>query len=384
VASIYRPKIIRYLMPDGSSRTPDGRHVTKNTPGAVRVVTESSVLRGRYKDGDGVWHDVALSENKTTAKAMLAELAHESRLDELGIERPDVTDPFAAHRARPLAEHLDDFAAALVARGDTADHVGRTVAQVRAVLDGCGFKALDDLDAQPVNDWLAAQRADQAPVELPVGVLEFTPREVAKLLGLKPLSVTKAVWRHRLAATGAGRKRRYPRETVQALAEMQARGSSPETVNHYVRAVRSFCRWLVKNRRLPFNPLETVALVNTASDRRHDRRELEADELRRLLAATLASNTSFRGLGPADRHALYAAACGTGFRAGALASLAPEAFDLDGDTPVVVLAARRNKSRKQRTQPLPADVADLLRAWLVGKEQGKPVWWGSGIGGPPR
>src|SRR5262249_33077177 len=79
-----------------------------------------------------------------------------------------------------------------------------------------------------------------------------------------------------------------------------------------------------------------------------------------------------------DRFALYAAACGTGFRASALASLTPGSFDLESDPPTVTLAARKNKSRKVKVQPLPADVAELLRAYLAGKPAGRPVGEGTG------
>src|SRR5262249_7108049 len=159
-----------------------------------------------------------------------------------------------------------------------------------------------------------------------------------------------------LEATGAGKARRLPRETVQALADRLARGASPETVNHHVRALRSFGRWLVRSRRWGVNPFETLALLNPATDRPHDRRELEPDELRRLLAAALASGRTFRGLTGRDRWALYLTACGTGFRARALAGLTPGDFDLSADVPVVVLPARLAKNKKAKVQPLPADV----------------------------
>src|SRR5262245_4128997 len=94
------------------------------------------------------------------------------------------------------------------------------------------------------------------------------------------------------------------------------------------------------------------------------------------MEATLNGGRCFRGLTTQDRHALYAGACGTGFRASALASLTPEAFDLGSETPVVVLSARKNKSRKQRTQPLPADIAALLRSYLAGSKPNQPVWPG--------
>src|SRR5262249_55757873 len=80
-----------------------------------------------------------------------------------------------------------------------------------------------------------------------------------------------------------------------------------------------------------------------------------------------------------DRFHLYAAACGTGFRVRALAGLTPKDFDLEGDVPAVILPARLAKNKKVKVQPLPLDVADLLRDYLTGKAPGQSVWpggWG--------
>src|SRR5262249_61809826 len=68
---------------------------------------------------------------------------------------------------------------------------------------------------------------------------------------------------------------------------------------------------------------------------------------------------------------------GPGFRAAAMASLTPASFDLAGEPPIVTLSARHNKSRKVKEQPLPADVAELLRSYLAGKPAGQPVWPGT-------
>jgi hypothetical protein len=43
---------------------------------------------------------------------------------------------------------------------------------------------------------------------------------------------------------------------------------------------------------------------------------------------------------------------------------------------VVMLAARLNKSRKVKVQPLPADVAAALVEYLAGKPAGSPIWGG--------
>src|SRR5947199_311292 len=101
---------------------------------------------------------------------------------------------------------------------------------------------------------------------------------------------------------------------------------------------------------------------------------LTASRLRKVMAGC-----GFASLGDLDaaaRFHLYALACGTGFRAAALASLTPGHFDLAGPTPTVTLARRADKSRRGKVQPLPADVAELMRGYLAGRPAGAPVWPG--------
>lgn len=202
----------------------------------------------------------------------------------------------------------------------------KTIAHLRAAFEGAGAVLLADLDAGKVSDWLAALRADRQPAALPEGMESFRLKEVARLLGIKPSSVTKVIRRRGLEAIGSGPARRFPRATVEALAEGAARGVAPETVNHYARSLRAFGRWLLRSRRWPSNPFDSLPLLNAATDRRRDRRELDADELRRLLAATGASARTFRGLTGADRAALYLTACGTGVPRPCPGRLDPERF----------------------------------------------------------
>ncbi len=348
MAEPFKKQIVRYS-------TPHGRRCSPDTPGAVRTVELSHKWYGTVNG-----KPVPLCRDKGAAQKLLNKLL-----------------PDAALRPHGLTDHLDDFRAALVAKGDHPRHVKLTVANVRAVLDGIGAVWLAGLDAGKAVEWLAALRADRQAVQLPVGQELFRLAEVAKLLGVKPGSVTKAIRRHKLQAVEAGPARRYPRATVEALAERTGRGASPETVNHYVRSLRAFGRWLARSRRWPSNPFETLDLLSTTTDRRRDRRELDASELRRLLKVTRESERPFRGLSGEDRFHLYATACGTGFRASALASLTPESFDLGGNTPTVTLAARHAKNRKTKVQPLPPDVADLLRAYLREKPAGQAIWGGT-------
>ena len=288
--------------------------------------------------------------------------------------RSGYTDPAEEHARRPLADHLAEYAAYLEAKGGTADHVRQTKSRVSALLSGCGFVFPLDADAGKAADWLNTLRRDGSPLELPPAD-SFKPADAAKLLGISGAAVRAAVKRLNLPAAGSGKARAFPRATVEALVLNKAKGCGPETVNHYIRAVRGFFRWLVKAKRIGSNPLESLALVNAAVDVRRARRELTADELRRLFDAAHASVRTYRGLVGTDRYFLYLVAAGTGFRASALANLTPADFDLDAAT--VTLPARLNKSRLTKVQPLPADVADALRVYLADKPAGATIWGGT-------
>jgi hypothetical protein len=188
----------------------------------------------------------------------------------------------------PLAEHLDDFGKALVAKGNTPFHVEVITKRARRIIESCGFRFYSDLSASKVQEFLHRLRQDTE----------------------------------------------------------EERGISAQTFNFYLQAVKQFCRWMVKDRRASELPLAHLEPLNVQTDRRHDRRELTEEELPRLLEAARACNRVCRELTGRDRYHLYATACGTGFRASALASLTPESFDLDSDPPTVTLATRKDKSRK--------------------------------------
>ena len=323
----------------------------------------------KYRDGNGT---VRRMKGFTDLKAT-EQLAAETERKSSRI-RSGYTDPAEEHARRPLADHLKDYAAHLEAKGNTPDYTDLTTGRVTAILYGCGFVFPLDTDAGKVAEWLIALRRDGAMVELPAGE-SFAPGDVAKLLGVSGAAVRATVKRLNLPATGNGKARTFPRSTVEALVTNKAKGCAPETINHYIRAVRAFFRWLVKARRVGANPLDTLTLVNAAVDVRHARRELTADELRRLFNAASASTRVYRGLAGEDRYFLYLVAAGTGFRASALSNLTPTDFDLDAQT--VTLAARFNKSRRLKVQPLPSDVAAALRPYLDGKPTGAPIWGGT-------
>jgi len=361
--NVFKKSIIRYL-------DTAGKQVPKGTAGARKVKEKSAKWYGRPRSGA---NPVPLCTNKTAAQIMLNELVKKAELAGVG-----VCDPFEAHHQRPLVVHLADFEAALLAKNRTDQHVKETVAKVRRILEGCKFVFIADLSASRVETFLAELRAQPRQViAFDPEKEQFTRKELAALLGICPASAAQLAWQYRLEATGNGKARRFPRATAEALLSLRMKGRSVQTSNLYLVAVKSFCRWLVKDRRTGLNPLSHLEAGNVRLDRRHDRRELMEDELRSLLTVTRTSTARFRGLSGKDRFALYATACGTGFRASSLASLTPDHFDLDADTPTVTLAARHAKNKRTKVQPLPPDVAELLRDYMQGKPAGSPVWPGT-------
>lgn len=163
-----------------------------------------------------------------------------------------------------------------------------------------------------------------------------------------------------------------------ALAKLQAEDDqAPQTRNHYLASIKQFCNWLHDSHRLREYPIGLCKPIPVEPDLRRARRELTAEELGRLLAAARGSLETVWGLDGPARAVLYAAACGSGFRAGSLGALTPTNFDLDASPPTITLAARTHKKRKVKTQALPADVAQLLREYLATRPIGLPMWPGT-------
>jgi integrase len=110
---------------------------------------------------------------------------------------------------------------------------------------------------------------------------------------------------------------------------------------------------------------------NAKEDRRHDRRTLSLDELRRLIDAAEHGPVVRRVPGPV-RALVYRLAVATGLRYSEIGSITPELFDWDA--PSVTVAAAYTKNGDSATLPFPGDLADDLRAYVVTLEPSTPVF----------
>jgi integrase len=368
VASLYRPVIVSYALPNGSYRTPDGKRVTKNMRQAKRTVSRSPVWHGRYTDRNGERHQVKLSESKEIARRMLAKLSGDSQLSSVGLG-----DDFEEHRGRPLLEHLEDFRRYLLAKGNVERYVATVFSHCRELITGCRFEEFRDIQPSAIVEFLAGLRTKQPPA-LSSSQREFDAGELAALLGVARASVWRMVKRGQAHVEGQGRSRRFSRETVDSLLSRRG-GIGIQTSNHHLTSIKQFSKWMVKDRRSPDDPLAGLSRQNASTDVRRSRRALARAEFAALLAAA-AQGKDFRGVSGGDRAMLYRVASQTGLRASELASLTPASFDLTGDTPTVTVEAAYSKHRRRDVQPIRADVAAVIVDYLGKKAKG-PVWPGT-------
>jgi integrase len=207
---------------------------------------------------------------------------------------------------KPMGEHVTDFAAALRSKGGCVKHSDSVVMKVEKIVAGCAFRFWHELSADAVNGWLDKQRADK--------------------------------------------------ETKMSL----------QTSNHYLQAVKQFAQWMVESRRASSSPVAHLKRQNVEADRRHSRRALSADELKKLISTT-ADNVERYGMTGVERALVYRLAVETGLRASELASLMRASFHFGDDVPTVHVAAGYSKRRRNDVLPLRVDTAAELAKYLSAK-----------------
>jgi hypothetical protein len=115
-------------------------------------------------------------------------------------------DPMDVHAKTPLREHLADYIRDLNAKGRCDEHVNKTEARIKTIIDGCGFVFARDLNAEKVAALLHELRQDRPRLTLAPDQFWFTPREmVAALGGKRPAKLGRFLRRERLEVKGTGK-----------------------------------------------------------------------------------------------------------------------------------------------------------------------------------
>jgi len=205
---------------------------------------------------------------------------------------------------RPLKDHAADYRQNLLDKGDTTGHADLTANRIVAILEGIAATSWLDLKASAVQRYLAERRT-----------------------------------KDNLSAASS---------------------------NHYLRAFKGFCKWMVDDLRARASPVAGLKGLNVQTDRRHERRALTADEVGRLIEAAADGDTLHGMSGPA-RAMLYRLAVETGLRAGELRSLTQASFHLDEKRPTITVEAIYSKRRKKDIVELRPETARDLLGFLARK-----------------
>jgi site-specific recombinase XerD len=194
------------------------------------------------------------------------------------------------------------------AKGNTVSHYSKSAQRIRSVAQACGFARIGDISASRVQERLAELRRD---------------------------------------------------------------GLGIATVDHYLRCLKSFTRWLVRDRRTTEDRLLHLSFMNAEVDRRHARRALLPEEFCLPVAAARIGK-SIEHISGADRAMMYVLAAWTGLRKGEIGSLTLRSFPFDADPPFVCVAAGYSKRKRTDRQVLHPELVRQLQEWLASQTNVDP------------
>ena len=233
-----------------------------------------------------------------------------ARLAEWGI-----IDQRHVPHGKTLVGHIREFRKSIKADGGTKEYAKLTATRVRKIVRGCKFVYFTDISASKVQRFLARCRAKGMPKQL-IHPTKRTHR-------VSPMSV--------------------------------------QTSNFYLSKFKQFCTWMVDDGRATQSPVDHLDQLNVAVDRRHDRRNLSAEELSRLLLAAMSGAINHKMDGQ-SRALLYRVAMETGFRRNELRSLTPTCIDFGHF--VITVEAGYTKNREQASLPIRRGLAAELKGFI--------------------
>ena len=262
MATVYKRRELRPIPEDAEIITyrgkpyaawTDGKGKARRAPlnaGGNKIVQYAECYTCQYFDETGTRRKAPTGcHDKATAQQVADKIETEVALRRRGHIDP-TAERYAEQARRPITEHVDEFQAVLQARENTPKHVDMTMQRVRFIVEEAGTERAKDLTASAVQE---------------------------------------------------------------AIKGIRDAGRSLETCNSYLRAIKSFTRWMFRDKRTPDDPLQTLEAYNADTDPVHPRRELTQEELDYLLpfveGHTLPAHRSTRpgsrdGLPGGDRYGI--------------------------------------------------------------------------------
>ena len=293
----------------------------------------------QFIDGEGIKRERRGCSDKRGTEEMARAAESEAARIRAGLVDPALRKQVEAAK-QPLKLHLEGFRRHLIDKGDTPKHVELFVSRASRMAALASGSTVDEVDPPKTATRIARQDAKV---------------RLERLLN-------------------AARIGDLTRASVQAaMASLKEAGRSLATCNHHRAAICGFSRWAWKEGLLRDDPLVGVSGFNAKEDRRHDRRTIGVEDLRRLINVANEGKPYRLMSGPA-RALCYRLAIATGLRFSEIGSTTRSSFELEGESPSVTVAAAYTKNGHLCNLPLPLDLAADLRTWLAGHAQGQPTF----------
>ncbi len=137
---------------------------------------------------------------------------------------------------------------------------------------------------------------------------------------------------------------------------------SAKSCNHYLQAMKQFCKWLTDNNRLQENTVKTLKPIRLNSENTEQRRALTENEITRLIITTMRSKKKHNKLTGLERSLVYRLALETGLRHNEIRTLKRGDFDLINMS--VTVRDVNSKNSKTDTLPLRPELATALQDYF--------------------
>ena len=216
-----------------------------------------------------------------------------------------------------LRQHFLDWRQSLVAGGSTVSHLKALCPRVEKIIKECGFSTISDIDPVKVECYLSQLR-DRG--------VEITLKQIDRETGKPKVKTTRI---------------------------------SKATYNHFVRAIRQFCKWLVDTDKIERSPVRILKkIMVTDDDQRRPARVLSLEEVRKLIQTTSQAE-DYRGIPGRERSLIYLLANESGLRANEIRQL--KISDLDFEALTLEVRPEIAKGRKFAVLPLRASTAAMIQ-----------------------
>ena len=265
-----------------------------------RVSVQSDTWTAQFTNEHGKTQRIS---TKTTVRSIAEKILakYQTEVDRIrtGVATRDELSR-AQFRLVTLDKALEQFRTKMIADGSAITHGDATQKKILQICNETGIESLPDIRREPIERWIAS--------------------------------------------------------------EVQKKDRAPCTINHYIKAMKSFVQYLVDTELLPSNPLKPIRKLNESVDRRKQRRALTADEVECLLRVATLDKTDQQWK-TGERLLVYRLLLGTGLRSTELSLLTPNQINFDRC--LLRIEAAKTKNKKGDVLPMRPDLVQSIKAWVT-------------------